>query len=166
MPELNRDALMAAFDSLRGYVDTAYFRSEDLEVALQAYLAREAQERAEQQADVVLPHAHSYRIGDKACTGCGVPLIREDARTVQIMALAQLLDSGVGALTEDELDALPIGSVVLSTEWAKGWGRGAIIFRKGQKGHWWEDSDDGLILYTKELTSASTFLLQRGGTNA
>lgn len=166
MPELNREAFAVAWDSMNGRVDPTYFRQDDLEVALQAYLADVAEQRAEQQADVVLPHAHSYRMGDAACTGCGVPVIPEGPRNVQIMALAELLGSGVGALTKEELEALPIGSVVLSNEWAKGWGRGAIIFRKGQKGHWWEDSDDGLILYTKELTSASTFLLQLGATDA
>lgn len=45
--QLNPDALDAAWDSLNGRVDPAYFRQGDLEVALQAYLAAAAQESTE-----------------------------------------------------------------------------------------------------------------------
>ncbi|MGQ3384486.1 hypothetical protein [Glutamicibacter sp. TV12E] len=98
-------------------------------------------------------------MGDAACCDCGAFIDVETTRAAQVAAFANLIEDGTGALTAEELEALPNDSVVLTVGPV---GMHSWVLSKKENGLLlpFEEFIDEMSI--AEMVGYKTFLLQRG----
>lgn len=109
---------------------------------------------------IIIPNVHQYSGGSRQCATCNVPVIDEGPRQSQIDALNKPIVAVAGALTAEEIDALPDGSRILIDF-------GGFDFwaaRNYGDGIWWCGAKNRNFCGSKYLLeTGQVFLLARGG---